>query len=317
VLLISSQFNSYLSLLGVNMKRVIVSLSIFVVALGTLSTPVLAAPANSTVYSKTVSGKCAATSTKVTASKTQQVTWQWTNGTVGKKKITKGKVMCKSMTSKVPPGEATYNAQGVMTALPKNFPKNPTVKDIQSLGLNADSKVSPQLRIPKPSGDPLAVGVLANTVKPVSVSRPFTVTQIDAWGDTSSKRVFDVTWDLAGGSGLVRTVRYDPASNTYVQSYTELNPNGVTRITSTNWSEGEGSKSPYIELIGSVHANYGQADLPFSTTRDWKLPYVGAGPTRFGTPTGQNTNLDTEGSKVKVDGYVFLDENLNMEYLDY
>jgi len=204
-----------------------------------------------------------------------------------------------------------------MTKLPANFPKNPTVKDIQSLGLNADSKVSPQLRIPKPTGEPLAVGVLANTVKPVSVSRPFTVTQIDEWGDTSSKQVFDVTWDLAGGSGLVRTVRYDPASNTYVQYYTQLKPDGVTRITSTDWIEGEGSKSPYIVLNGGVHANYGQADLPFTTTRDWGLPYVGAGPTRFGTPTGQNTNLDTEGSKVKVDGYVILDGNLNMKYLDY
>jgi hypothetical protein len=299
------------------MKRSLIVGVFLAFAVGSIVTPVVAAPANSTVYSKTVSGKCAATSTKVTASKTQQVTWQWVNGNVGKKKITKGKVMCKSMTSKVPPGEATYNAQGVMTALPKNFPKNPTVKDIQFLGLNADSKVSPQLRIQQPSGDPLAVGVLADSVKPVSVSRPFTVTQIDDWGDTSSKRVFDVTWDLAGGSGVVRTVRYDPASNTYVQYYTQLNPNGVTRITSTQWSEGEGSKSLYIELSGSVQTDYGQAGLPFSTTSDWKLPYVGAGPTRFGLPTGKNTNLDTEGSKVKVDGYVILDENLNMKYLDY
>jgi hypothetical protein len=299
------------------MKRFLIMGVAVAVVVGSIVTPVVAAPANSTVYSKTVSGKCAATSTKVTASKTQQVTWQWVNGNIGKKKITKGKVVCKSVTLSVPPSEATYNTAGVMTKLPANFPKNPTVKDIQSLGLNADSKVSPQLRIPKPTGDPLAVGVLADTVKPVSVSRPFTVTQTDDWGDTSSKRVFDVTWDLAGGSGVVRTVRYDPVSNTYVQYYTQLNPNGVTRITSTNWSEGEGSKSPYIELNGSVHTNYGQADLPFSTTRDWGLPYVGAGPTRFGTPTGQNTNLDTEGSKVKVDGYVILDENLNMKYLDY
>ncbi len=303
------------------MKHVMaVATAVFICA-GFMMAPVVAAPNQLAVYSKTVAGKCVLGATKVTMPKTKKVAWVWANGTVGFKKIIKGKTVCKSVSTTGSGGAARYDTQGVMTALPKGFPKNPTVADIESLGLTADSKVSPQLRIPQPTGTPIAVGVLPSTVKPVSVSRPYNVHQVNEWGDSSDTQMFNVTWNLTGGSGVVGSTKYDPTTNTYVQFYVPLNPNGVTQLISSEWSEGK--ETPIIQLNGRIQSNYGQASLPFSTmapsstSSGWEIPDVGTGPTRFGTPTGQNTNLDMENSNVKVDGFVLLDGTLSMMMLDY
>jgi|GEM_PF-3578775 len=274
---------------------------------------------NKTIYTKVTQGKCDVGERKIKMSKTQKVNWEWANGNISKKTVSKGKTVCKYVSKSGVTTEATY-VNGVMTKLPKGFPKNPAVADIESLGLNPNSKVSPQLRIPQPIGNPLTVGSLPSTVKPVSVSRPYNVHQVNEWGDSSDTQMFNVTWNLTGGSGVVGSTKYDPTTNTYVQFYVPLNSNGVTQITSSEWSEGK--ETPIIQLNGRIQSNYGQASLPFSTmapsstSSGWEVPDVGTGPKRFGTPTGQNTNLYMEDNP-DVDGYVLLDENFNMMMLDY
>ncbi len=300
------------------MKRSLVSGLMAAILAGSLVTPAFAAPNQSTVYSKPVSGKCVDGAVKLKIKKTAKVNWEWANGNVGKKTLKKGKTVCQYVSSAGVTTEATY-VDGVLTALPKNFPKNPTVQDIQSLGLTADSKVSPKLKIPQPTGKPLVEGSLPSAVKPVSVSRPFNVYQVDEWGDVTDRQMFNVTWNLAGGSGIIHYTKYDPATNTYVQTYTPLSPNGVTQIVSTDWSEG--SEEPSLRLSGRVESNFGQANLPSSaisnteTGGGWDVPNV-KDKSGVGSPTGVNSNPGGDYNP-NADGIVLLDKNNNMMMLDY
>jgi len=289
------------------MKRFLITGVAVAVVVGSIVTPVLAAPANSVFYSKPIAGKCSADSVKVKSPKTQKVTWQWVNGNVGKKKITKGKVVCKSVTLSVPPSEATYNTAGVMTKLPANFPKNPTVADIQSLGLTPQSKVAPNLTVPQPK-TPVAEAKLADTVTPLrawtverNVYGPFILGQEQQI--TGTKTVIMVEWKLVGGSGVVNLgvgaeKNNVPQGTVINKDRNEINGgsdsrfvNGVAYVSTGAGTTKDFQHGKFItKLVTSgISPDFGQTSLPTSMTQHWKYNKA-VDDTGIGSPTGKRAN---------------------------
>jgi len=252
---------------------------------------------NKTIYTKAVKGKCDAGEVKLKMPSTKKVNWEWANGNVGQKVVKKGATVCKYVSKAGVASEATYNAQGVMTALPKSFPKNPTVEDIQSLGLTPQSKVSPSLRIPKPSTS-IAPAVSASNVDAVSVGRPYTTTILDDYGDYNTKEVMDTTWTIKGGSGVLSFPKYDPVTNKSYANMVVLNPSETITVTTTSIITQKG----IVQFVGTVKPNYGQANIPSSLSDGWRYSnteYKPAGVNMY--PTAANE-----------DGYVLLNDDMTM-----
>ena len=218
-----------------------------------------------------------------------------------------------------PTASPTVNSAGVMTALPSNFPKSPTAQDIASLGLTRDSKVDPDLRLPQPSGKPLAAPKLADKIVPVGVYG----TSVERVESGNSAGYEDVTvrwieWGVQGGQG---TLTY-PGANTVggpqsVQSVA-LHPNGSVRIlqgipvSSANHLNG----SNQYKIIGAVVPDYGQTAIPSSLSQKWQLDSQ-----RATDVTGGGANVSVHGAwnpwwaradGSADDGYVYLDDSGNM-----
>jgi hypothetical protein len=242
---------------------------------------------NKTIYTKAVKGKCDAGEVKLKMPSTKKVNWEWANGNVGPKVVKKGAKVCKYVSKAGVASEATYNAQGVMTALPKSFPKNPTVEDIQSLGLTPQSKVSPSLRIPQPVGAALAPAKLADTVTPIRAYPVEVPNMVDkgiyngGFVQEGTKTAIMVEWELRGGSGVV-----DLGNGTKVPFV-----NGVARVTnSIGGSEGFPRGQIQGQIMGrGILPDYGQANLPSTTTQNWKLDKA-KDASGIGSPFGVNAN---------------------------
>jgi len=267
-----------------------------ILALGTSLSPALATPTGGkTVYTKMAKGKCAPDQIKTKMTSTKKVNWEWKNGNIGKKTVKKGKTVCKFTSANGKTVTAPTNSAGVLTALPSNFPKNPTAADIASLGLTKDSKVSPTLRIPQPAGTPVVKGELPDTVRPVrviSVQDGF-----DEWGGYPIKYV-TMEWKLTGGSGVFSYNKSEDVANPSgsTRNIVELNPAG-TVITATViirpdiTPDKQINGTPYNNawLSGEILPNYGQANLPVSTVKDWKIPAV-KDVSGVGMPIGKHAN---------------------------
>ena len=242
---------------------------------------------NKTVYTKMVKGKCDAGEVKTKISKKARVQWEWSNGNVSTKVLKKGKVVCAYTNSKGVKSEATYNAAGVMTKLPSTFPKNPTVADIESLGLTKDSKVAPNLRLPQPSGRALAPAKLADTVTPIRAYPMEYPNMVDkglyngGFVQEGTKTAIMVEWELRGGSGIV-----DLGNGTKVPFV-----NGVARVTgSIGGTEGFPRGQTQGQIMGNgILPDYGQANLPSSTTQNWKIDNA-KDVSGIGYPFGVNAN---------------------------
>lgn len=218
-----------------------------------------------TIYTKTVKGVCDDGEVKLKMRFTQKVNWEWANGNVGKKVVKKGVTVCQYVAKAGVASEATYNAQGVMTALPKSFPINPTVAEIQNLGLTPHSKVSDNLRVPQPAA-PITVAEQASTVTPVSAGRPYVVTEPDGYGQGGFYRteLMNTTWTITGGNGVLSYGEPDQASPR--QTSVLLNPNGSLTVTVVSMVSGE----DYLEFPGELRSDFGQTSLPDSMTQEWR-----------------------------------------------
>jgi len=217
-------------------------------------------------------GLCVADFTLAKAGKTHKVTWKKPNGTIVNKKMKKGSKACIYTGSNGVTETAPTDSNGALTALPSNFPKNPTAADYASLGLTPNSKVSPNLRIPMPSGTPLALARLAESILPIGITKTTTETIASGTG-TIQQQVHWVEWEIQGGEGILETSGQDPATGEIGTRYVKLDPNGTTRIVipqTVNTEFGSDNTARYT-FIGSVVPDYGQANLPQSTYQNWNL----------------------------------------------
>jgi hypothetical protein len=214
----------------------------------------------------------------------------------------------------------TVNADGTITALPSNFPKNPTAQDIASLGLTRDSKVDPNLRLPQPSGKPLVAPKLADKIVPVGVYG----TSVERVESGNSAGYEDVTvrwieWDVQGGQGSLEYAGANTVGGQQSVQSVALNPNGSVRIiqgipvSSANQLNG----SNQYKIIGAVVPDYGQTAIPSSLSQNWQL-----GSQRATDVTGAGANVSVHGAwnpwwaradgSGGDDGYVNLDGSGNM-----
>lgn len=242
------------------------------------------------VYIGAVKGKCAPGTIKIVNPKTQKLNWKKTiNAKVTKRVIAKGATICK-FTKSGQTVQAPTNAAGAITALPSNFPKNPTAADIANLGLTKDSKVSPNLRLPEPTGAPIAPAQLAQKVRPVGVVGGVAITNIKSGIDTvTPTRTALVEWEITGGSGVLTYSTQGTPGGEISRRYTKLNPSGVTRVTQVVRliPDEDGRIMPYFH--GAVEPDFGQANLPSSTVDDWTLP-AAKDKSGVGMPVGVNAN---------------------------
>lgn len=237
-----------------------------------------------TVYTKPVAGKCKPGWVKTVNKKTQKVTWQWKNGNVSSKVIKKGIKVCKYTDAKGQTGTGTYNAAGVLTALPTNFPANPTVADIAALGLTKDSKVAPGLRIPRPA-QASTPARLADTVTPVRAwkgEQRYLVSYTDGVETYGTRTVVYVEWAISGGSGVLE---YRSADGLQAVA---LKPNGTILVTRS----GAPDDRNVFKFAGSgIAPDYGQADLPPSMVKGWDNRDVYAkDASGIGSPIGVHAN---------------------------
>jgi len=259
------------------------------------------------VHMKARGKSCPEDFTLAKAKETHKVTWKYPQRT-GEKTLKKGTFACMFTGKNGVTEQGTFNKDGVLVALPSNFPKNPTAEDIKSLGLTPDTKVDPELRMPKPKmGSEFAAPVLPEKVEPVATHQDkiFEVYvpshgywDIDystksgdrEWvhvADARTDRYFPVEVEYRGGEGVLM-VRgaYDPATDSMVKykAY-ELAPDKVTTVYQmmsapteesgyqndyTVINPGDGSTgSAYFHAGGFIAPDYGQADLPATMLDSW------------------------------------------------
>jgi hypothetical protein len=268
-----------------------------------------------TIYTKAVKGKCDAGEMKLKMPKTQKVNWEWQNGNVGKKTVKKGVTVCKFVSKSGVTSEATYNAAGVMTKLPANFPKNPTVKDIESLGLSFDSKVAPQLRVPMPK-TPIAPGVLAQTVKPVDIWK-IQIPKSTGWtsegGETfdGMQDIVMVKWELKGGSGVVMGAGTPSLG---YPAHVAFDSEGNATLVSSVGGLGEGRDGLSSKTLNShgIFPNYGQGSVPASMTQDWDLDSMKVkDASGIGDPVGVNANPSVIKGGIRDGTILFRDSDLS------
>lgn len=213
---------------------------------------------SSVVYSNPSKGKCDVGEKKVVVKKGQRVLWEWKNGNQShKKKMKKTRKVCAAAEA-APKGSfaAPPMKDGVITGLPKDFPKNPTVGDIKNLGWGPETKVSPTVVVPQPKR-PQQTGITtANSV------RPGAVISATPLGNGDYEVTYEVIYD--GGRGLVK--------NGYKgdDTFIELNPNGEARgVITQRLSEYGTPGGSSTHMGGTLEENWGQDHLPSSTTLYW------------------------------------------------
>jgi hypothetical protein len=238
---------------------------------------------NNVTYSAPSKQQCVDGAEKVLLKKGELVTWQWKSGRQAPKVLKKNRAAC--VVPVTQSNGLTVNADGVITALPVNFPKQPTVADIQTLGLTAESKVAPNLRIPQPKS-PAVVAKLADTVTPIS-AHTVEIPNVTGWtaegGNVidGTKTIVMVTWELRGGSGVINV-----GNGTQVKFV-----DGVARVTTSIGSTEEFSHGQMRGRINTagVTNDYGQTELPASVMKDWRYIYA-KDASGIGNPVGVNAN---------------------------
>lgn len=299
--------------------RIGMSVAGLVVASGLVAAPAAAAP-NTTksgieyvwatkknadeIHMKARGKSCPDDFTLARAKGTHKVTWQYPKR-LGEKTLKKGKFACIYTSADGVTAQGTFDKNGVLTALPSNFPKNPTAEDIRALGLTPDMKVAPNLRLPKPSaGSEITAPVLPEKVTPVATHQDFIIErEIPAEGyweydysttsgdkkwvqtrEASVKRSFPVEVEYHGGAGvlMVRDA-YDPDTGQVVKykPYT-LAPDKVTTVyqmfdvAEPTPAPGRqpvvkdgGTNKEYFHVGGFIAPDYGQANVPASMLSDW------------------------------------------------
>lgn len=186
------------------------------------------------------------------------------------------------------PSGLTVNADGVVTALPADFPASPTAADIASLGLTKDSKVSPTLRIPQPTGTAIAPAQLASKVRPVGVTQVGTSKIPSGLGYVENRAAW-VEWEFTGGSGVVAYPSQDSPSSPSTIHYTKLNPSGVTRVIQPISLTPDDNGRIQDFFFGDIQPDYGQAHVPASTLEGWNLP-TAKDKSGVGHPVGVTAN---------------------------
>lgn len=269
-----------------------------------------------TVYIGPVKGKCAPGTVKVQNPKTQVLKWKKTvNGPVTSKKVAKGAWVCKFTNAAGQTATAT-TVNGVVTSLPSTFPSKPTASDIAALGLTKDTPVSPKLRLPEPSGPSMAPAGLATKVRPVgtvsgvyevvtpAVKDPLTGSVVMP---EQRARFVDVEWEFTGGSGVVAAPGSRQGANgVEATRYVKLNPDGTTRFVQAMpvGARTDGRSQEFF--FGEIQPDYGQANLPVSTMKDWTLP-AAKDKSGHGMPVGKTANPGYyDSSAGPRDGYVNL-----------
>lgn len=214
------------------------------------------AATQSVVYSAPVKGRCDADAVKVRINKAKTVTWEWRNGNIGQKKVKAGRKVCRVVTTAQPGKTAqTYiaptNAEGVVTALPKAFPSNPTTADIAALGWDYTTPVEPTVKVPRPS----TPSAPARTADSLSVGKVLSATPRPNGGYD-----LEVEYTITGGSGVITFADSAPV---------KLNPSGAVTFVAKTPMPAVGS--PYtMTFRGTLEPDYGQADLPATATAGWR-----------------------------------------------
>lgn len=273
---------------------------------GSTTPQVSEAAPNGITYTAAVKKQCVDGAEKVLLKKGKVVTWQWKSGRTAEKVMKKTRTACvvPAVSPALPSGGLTMNASGEVTALPSSFPKNPTVQDIAALGLTPESKVAPSLRIPQPNA-PIAGAKLADTVKPVR-AYPVEVPNVVGWSLAEGEIVNGTTtivmveWELRGGSGVV-----DLGNGTRVPFV-----NGVARVATSIG----GADFTQGQMTGRITGNgiapdYGQAQLPSSTTQNWTVKYA-KDASGIGSPFGVNANSSVIASN--QDGSVWINPDFTL-----
>ena len=263
--------------------------------------PIAATKANADEIHMKARGKsCPDDFTLAKAKGTHKVTWKWPNRT-GEKTLKKGKFACMFTGKDGVTQQGKFDKDGVLVALPSNFPKNPTAEDIASLGLTPTTKVAPDLRIPAPkAGSEFEPAALPETVEVVAYHDDFVyekyfpetlalmpdaatgtwTMQVDQVERTERYHLLEIEYH--GGDGLILVGRsYNPKTNTVVENqWVELNPDKVTTVydavpAPSMWNEGStfsgqgGNDWVSSRAGGIVYPDYGQGNLPESMVRDW------------------------------------------------
>lgn len=251
------------------------------------------------IHRKARGRSCPDDFTLARAKGTHKVTWQYPKR-LGEKTLKKGKFACIYTSTDGVTSQGKFDKNGVLTALPSNFPKNPTPADIASLGLTPDMKVSPNLRMPQPkAGTELAPAVLPEKVTVVA-THPNKIIEVSVpaqgyndflnggqWVETrpaTVERLFPVEIEYHGGEGVVMVASaYDPSTDQLVpyKGY-KLSPDKVTKVyqmfgvpdsapsrVSVVPQDG-GTASSYFHVGGFIAPDYGQANLPATMLSDWK-----------------------------------------------
>lgn len=265
-------------------------------------------------------GMCAADFTLAKAGKTHKVSWKSPTG-----KVSKGHVLKKGAKACIFTGKdgktvaASTAADGTITALPSNFPKNPTAADISSLGLSRDSKVAGNVLLPQPKGAPLVAPQLAQKIKPLGVQKVTTET-VETGAGPVQKQVAWVEWEVTGGQGALTYGSRDASGSPQYQHSVALNPNGSIRVVqpvaiASGSTDGSGITS--VNFQGYVVPDYGQTKVPSSMTRDWDFSDARAQDSSGrGYTAGIHSNsanpsyVRNDGSR--DDGFVRFDAAMNM-----
>ena len=275
-------------------------------AANTDGTPVAATKANSSLtHVRAKDGTCAEDFTLAKAKGTHKVTWKYPSGKVGTKKIKKGQEVC------IYKGQEGTFKDGVLVALPANFPKNPTADDIAALGLTKDTPVAPNLRIPQPKLDaPLKDATLAEYVTPVAYLGDSTET-LTYWAgenQVETKNTYRfVEWEITGGQGVLQYGGFEAPGGKSETRYVNLNPNGTVRVTQGFLQEPDSPNGGKFK--GMLVPDYGQANLPPSAIQDWNLWEVRAlDEVGWGTPVGKYSN-SVKSTDKNADGMVGIGPN--------
>lgn len=161
------------------------------------------------------------------------------------------------------------NSAGVITALPSDFPKNPSAADIEALGaqIAADGgRVDPGLRVPQPS-QPKVAAELADHVKLVRVSTPVQDPKIPTIYN------FTAEWEIQGGSGVLDYYESGYHSGDKDRRFVSLQPGGSIRVVQQSGGENINGTLEFGFMGEGVTPDYGQGSLPASLTKDWKPNY--------------------------------------------
>lgn len=224
----------------------------------------------SAIYTMPTAGKCPTGTVKEVVGKAKTITLKVKSGKTVAKTVKRGAVICRFTSANGTTAAATYDASGVLSALPSNFPKNPSAADIASLGLTKTSKVSRFVQVPQPKA--CAVGKPADRIVPVAVESfekipagtflPFADGTPGGTTAGDNYAYVTVTWQATGGSGLI--------SMGQSQKDVKLNPNGTTTFTvKQEVTYGAGSSTGGMFPGMAVTDDCGQADLPESMMLGW------------------------------------------------